>query len=133
MTAALFPRDKFQDVVNDKADCAVFQMGQRHVFLGPLNHPFTGIDMHDFIGPGAGARHRRSAGVGEQVQDPDRPAGGFGLADFTLHPIPVDRLLRKQSGMLEAGRGNLKGQLFIGYRPGLRDGLFEFPASSAPV
>ena len=56
----------------------------------------------------------RGAGVAEEVQDADRPAGG---ADLTHRPVPVCGLLREKPGVLEVHRLDVEGQLTVAYLP----------------
>ena len=71
-------------------------------------------------GPGSGAGHRGSAGVGEQVEHVHRPAG---LPDLLLGPVPVGGLLRKQAGVLEVHGLDIKGEAAVGDGPPLRHRL----------
>ena len=59
-------------------------------------------------GTGRKARQRGAARVAKEVQHADRPAG---RADLFLIPRPVDGLLRKDAGVLEAGGADDQGQV----------------------
>src|SRR5690554_280666 len=78
---------------------------------------------------GAGGASR----VGKQVQNINRT---LCLCYGAGHPIPVDRLLREKTGMLEARGLHPEPEIAIGNGPAFRHGLFKFPLAapaSAPV
>ncbi len=52
--------------------------------------------MNHFIGAGFGSRHGRSAGIGEEIENPDGGIGFFFRVPDRFHDkIPVGRLFRK--------------------------------------
>ena len=63
-----------------------------------------------------GCRQRGAAGVGEQVQHPYRAPG---IGNLLTDKIPVRRLLRKHTGMLEIHGLDVKGQVIP---------IFDLPA-----
>ena len=68
-----------------------------------------------------------AACVGEQIQDFDRAAG---ILDQVRKPVPVCRLLRKQSGMFETEWLQVESQRFIMNLPLLRE-IEKFPLAAA--
>ena len=78
-------------------------------------------------GPGLGAGHGSAAGIGKQVQHPDRPTS---IANLIHSKIPVHRLLGKQARMLEVHGLYLKGQLIVVNLPAFRQ-CFFLPVSAA--
>ena len=72
--------------------------------------------MADFR-PGCRRRQRCAAGIGKEVQDPNGPPR---RADLLHNIIPVGRLLREDTGVLEIHRLDVEGQRPVLNLPALR-------------
>ena len=73
-------------------------------------------------------RERCTARICKQIQHAN---GAPCIADRLLHPVPVDRLLRKQSRMLETGRAHDERQITVADLPALGRLFAVFPLSAA--
>ncbi|CDN41485.1 hypothetical protein BN871_AH_00590 [Paenibacillus sp. P22] len=125
--AALLALHEFEHIIRNVADGPVGQAGQLSIFLGPLDHALGRVDMAD-VGSGRSGCNGGSAGIREQIEHADRAPCA---ADLVHHPAPVDRLLRKQSRMLEVGRLDVELQFTVGYGPFVRKLLAEIPLPAA--
>ena len=72
-----------------------------------------------------------AACIGKQVQDFDRTAGVFdGFPYYRRKPVPVGSLLRKQPGMFETERLQMKSQFAVLNAPFVRQ-LEKFPFAAS--
>ncbi len=82
-----------------------------------------------------------AAGVSEQIQNFDGACGtpcirrrgvlGNGILYNRRKPVPVRRLFRKQTGVLETERFKVEGQFFVPDTPFIRQ-VEKFPFAAAP-
>ncbi len=76
------------------------------------------------------ARHRCAASVSKEIEHFDRSAR---VLNQSCHPVPVDRLLGEQAGMLEAGGLDVEFQIFIVDRPLFRQLFLKLPFAAALI
>ena len=125
-----FAADKFQAVVGDVAHGRGGEAGESGVFLAPLHHAFGGVDVADTRARGRGG-HRGGARVAEEIEHANLAAGRARVADFLGEPVPVDGLLGKESGVLEARRVDAKGERAVTDVPLLGKFLAILPLAAA--
>ena len=80
-----------------------------------------------YLSPRGSRSYGSPAGIGKQVQNPDRTSGFF---YFIAEPVPVDRLLREEPRVLKAEGLQVKGQIPVMDCPLIRQ-IKEFPFSPA--
>jgi hypothetical protein len=105
--AADFAAHKLEAVVGDVADTGVGQATEVGVFAAPFDHTFGGIDVAN-LGPRLRRRTGRTAGVAEEVEHVDFATVLHRRLDALGTPLPVDGLLREESGVFEGGGRNPK-------------------------
>ena len=134
IAAADLPLHEFRAVIDEPADRSIPEPGARCVFPGPGHHSLRSIHMCHMCS-GRSRRCRRPSGVCKQVQYFDISSRFDGFLNNRREPVPVRRLLRKKSRVLERERLQMKRQRFFdGSRvlngPLLRQ-IEEFPLSAA--
>lgn len=80
------------------------------------------------LSAGGGAGEGGPAGVGKKIENLDRTPG---RGDFFRHPVPVDRLFRKNAGMLKAHGFQTEGQAAVVDFPNGRNIGDFFPVPAA--
>ena len=115
-----FPFHKFGAVIDNPADGGVFQTRGLGVLSCPGHHALGRVHMAH-RGTGRRCGQGCAAGIGEQVQHLHRPAG---VPDLLHGEVPVHRLLRENSRVLEIHRLHVEGQGAVAHLPPLRQALF---------
>ena len=128
LAAADLALDELRAVVHDPADRRVGQTADLCVLLRPGDHALRGVHVADARARGE-TGDARPAGVGKEIQNADRTVR---LADLFLHPVPVCRLLREETGVLETEWLQVECELFVIYGPLLWQ-TEEFPFSATLV
>ena len=137
VSAPDFSLHKFPAVIHQPADLRVLQPGGYRILLRPGDHSLRRVHMGN-RSSGCRGSQGRSARIGKEVQHPDLPpAFRCRTGNLAGKPVPVGRLLREQSGMLERKRLELESQadprhlIPVTDRPLLRQ-VEKFPFPAAP-
>ena len=109
IAAADFTFCKLHAVVHDPADGRITETGGDGIFFCPGYHTLRSVYMGHAC-PCRCRSERCAASVGEKIQYFD---GAVGMTDFIAKPVPVYRLFREQSGVLEAERLKVEVQASV--------------------
>lgn len=104
VSATDFASEELVRVFDNPADRGFGQSVEGGVFACPLDHALGGVKVAD-ICTREGRGHRRTAGIGEQIQDAELPRRFFdGFAD----PLPLGALFGENPEVAEVGAGKFE-------------------------
>ena len=126
ITAPQFSFHEFFAIVHNVADKRRRKSAQSGIFFCLRDDSLCGIDMDDMRSGNSGGNGRATR-VCKQIEHADGPAG---ISDQSGKPIPVYRLFREKTGVLEAHRAQQKTQFSVRYLPLLRQFIFD-PTAAA--